>query len=1113
MENISLEIKLIEDIQRRALSRINDLQKALDEANVLDPTFGKILIDEHLWKTDDGSNRRHTRKTVYKNKEDTVYGSITDELARAVIEWKEENKESPLKNLAIWISYNSRLADPKWQDSERVLSETENRQSASYVCTNLKIEEIRKLRKIEEIGKLGKGIVERKRDLVSVWFELLKDSFSTDGKNDITPSIHYYLSKFDPHFKETDSRIRTVAFFSEESEEEDQAAFGKRHNRQENDILLRNRSSNDLYIRLPWAERVENVAKTIYNKLFEKVVFGSGSDKDDFPHPLTRESAEEWSRRYAVFLRGLILCNETDDLEALAKVEGDEGFRDALYKAINEEKELRKQKEIVGQPYRSMTNIYIKVPGSEGNLGSVIIFSDKIINPALTRIISSSVWAVFSHLREVEESVIAKNTFKKHTSRSAIAAIMGRNMSHNIGSHVLWHLGRDIEKEGKCPGQTAQFLKYLQQRMDFIAQITTSPVSWCQSLNFEQLISTFDNEQTVLKDNIARSYSEEIKLKLDFTGVGNDIEVDIPGGLVGAQALYSILENIIRNAAKHGDREKLENNELRLEIRLEEPNLKSSSSAKFEWAKKFYKLTLVDNLQTTQEDKQKLICSLSETMIDDEGSVKPGSWGMKEIKICASYLRRIGQHNIDLYYDKWQAATDKQHPPIVGVELETKPHDSDSGFLAYSFYLLKTKMAAIVHWQSIESKKNKDKDLEKERFRTVGIDLLDENEFFDEFDKVVLRHDFVVLPIEFYRENIKAHNRQNELPTRIFLVGQAGEKLTESEEESAVLISRADLDGFIDAHYKLKFYLWRKWVEKFFAKYYLYIRWDKDGFADRTAFSYGADGTIAESETASDELNQDLNRSSFVEFVEENVDTGVNNSLVFDHQKWSANSDLCQKAIFQESLDDISPTRNLLHTVSYYLTRLEELNEKQRTHLAQSVFLLKEAAATTVGILDNRIYRQGESKLLEGNKGYGFGKFPNSFTLSETWKKRRVYFLDPKRAKEDFEEFIEEQLLPPLAARDFEKYDFLILHQGDLDEIQSKMKRVEKNFESVWSKLEQKAKHLVIVTGRGMPQIALDRKLHWVGYSALADELLGKSKIELVEMLYSLRATVNTEKL
>lgn len=51
------------------------------------------------------------------------------------------------------------------------------------------------------------------------------------------------------------------------------------------------------------------------------------------------------------------------------------------------------------------------------------------------------------HLREIEERRKEIEERRKMFSlRSAIAAIMSRNMSHNIGSHVLWHLSQDLNE-------------------------------------------------------------------------------------------------------------------------------------------------------------------------------------------------------------------------------------------------------------------------------------------------------------------------------------------------------------------------------------------------------------------------------------------------------------------------------------------------------------------------------------------------------------------------------------------------------------------------------------------------------------------------------------------
>src|SRR6185295_2340497 len=53
--------------------------------------------------------------------------------------------------------------------------------------------------------------------------------------------------------------------------------------------------------------------------------------------------------------------------------------------------------------------------------------------------------------------------------------------------------------------QLSPFLSYLQKRMDFIAQVATSPPSWCLLTDFNSLIKGFINQKALTK-NIIRSH-------------------------------------------------------------------------------------------------------------------------------------------------------------------------------------------------------------------------------------------------------------------------------------------------------------------------------------------------------------------------------------------------------------------------------------------------------------------------------------------------------------------------------------------------------------------------------------------------------------------------------
>jgi len=204
----------------------------------------------------------------------------------------------------------------------------------------------------------------------------------------------------------------------------------------------------------------------------------------------------------------------------------------------------------------------------------------------------------------------SKQEIKRHAIKSAISAIMARNGSHNIGSHVI---NRVVESIDSLNIQDHKYLfRYLQQRMDFVAQISTDFSQWSTPHWFVKEIMKGFYEQKHLLNYIASSeglkgfeidngndcraekaevryiiknvdkyHCDKAKPHECFESVTNctqcemsdqseckhrilvcgedectsdlskDISVSVPGGLVGFHAFYTILENFIRNSAKH----------------------------------------------------------------------------------------------------------------------------------------------------------------------------------------------------------------------------------------------------------------------------------------------------------------------------------------------------------------------------------------------------------------------------------------------------------------------------------------------------------------------------------------------------------------------------------
>lgn len=282
------------------------------------------------------------------------------------------------------------------------------------------------------------------------------------------------------------------------------------------------------------------------------------------------------------------------------------------------------------------------------------------------RMISDSVSTCIAHN-------IMREKLIKEANKSAKAAIMSRNMSHNLGSHVMAYLkqhmssvtsmldnnvfsdmvptsryedfqraidkhngknlkigvyeevdnnkGRGLlffQKRGKQPIIVKEllpvcekerialpflvglgnFFSYLQERQDFIATIATDYIPYYSTVNFKDFVYDELNPDkrylrhkdrrnlkpdNILLGNIARSEglgreispTEKDKGKLsdivikfrDFDGnpveketpaynslqAMRDLDISLPGGVVGRQAIFSIVENIVRNAAKHGN--------------------------------------------------------------------------------------------------------------------------------------------------------------------------------------------------------------------------------------------------------------------------------------------------------------------------------------------------------------------------------------------------------------------------------------------------------------------------------------------------------------------------------------------------------------------------------
>ena len=458
-----------------------------------------------------------------------------------------------------------------------------------------------------------------------------------------------------------------------------------------------------------------------------------------------------------------------------------------------------------------------------------------------------------------------KNWAKKSQSeaiKSAKAAIMSRNMSHNIGSHVMSYLKQHLSsvativndnvlwKMIPSPSDSAEiptdtplpflvgmghFLSYIQERQDFIATIATDYIPYFASINFKDFVydelnpdKRFERHKdrknlqpdNILLGNIARSegYGRTIQTTskrseqlsdiilnyrckvegrdsdnnlivedcvFDGESVVNDsngpiagrenagkalenmrtLEVSLPGGVIGRQAIFSIVENIIRNTAKHGNRVK-GNLELTFEFydkdsiykfanlkqkeadllrkQKEGDQLSETEQAEYnqivkdleEWNKDaapeetshpwpgckkhhslmevlwlFYSksrdandlffVTITDNVNTPEQAIYKLRKALIEDYIDGESKMLEANKGIKEIRISSAWLR--GAKNEDEYY----STGDHIKEPQSGKKAPLVYVRQHFGCLQYIICLQKAKDVAFITREPLSDVANK----------------------------------------------------------------------------------------------------------------------------------------------------------------------------------------------------------------------------------------------------------------------------------------------------------------------------------------------------------------------------------------------------------------------
>ena len=178
-----------------------------------------------------------------------------------------------------------------------------------------------------------------------------------------------------------------------------------------------------------------------------------------------------------------------------------------------------------------------------------------------------------------------------------MTAIIAQNLSHNIGSHALsdpklFEFNKYEEDAVKEVANNIRcFHRYLQARMDYVNQLIYDGTPHSEPMYFfEDLIKGFIEQSLLINRlisdrgfngsditftvrylnlDVTYKWNGEFKKFIKSNRVSTDPVIAIPCGMVGRHALYSILENILRNSAKYG--KKTDADDIEVKFTLKEP--------------------------------------------------------------------------------------------------------------------------------------------------------------------------------------------------------------------------------------------------------------------------------------------------------------------------------------------------------------------------------------------------------------------------------------------------------------------------------------------------------------------------------------------------------------
>lgn len=744
---------------------------------------------------------------------------------------------------------------------------------------------------------------------------------------------------------------------------------------------------------------------------------------------------------------------------------------------------------------------------------------------------------------------------QSQATRAAISQVMARNTSHNMGAHVMnkligelrelnilnfedkdnqnykstieledihkgviekleknsWykdadnHLKIEAEKNEIILEQISIFNNYLKCRMDYLADISFgTPLMQTNKYAYKDLFKELDKVRLLLEHISGLSdFNYEIKFKKNGEELNdeNDILVAIPNDILGTQAFYNILENIIRNTAKHAKKEpKIDENGKSLAITykftvnfIDEPE--NGNAEQSDILKDFIAVEVYDDIdvlgnvtndqiveyrKVTNEELKSTIdwlvfnqnIKLNDDILQESSTLRSNSLGLIEMDASAAYLRKrdvnkINDVKYDILHDKSWKNKEEYKYFLKAIKKEEKLGNEPKNYLGYRFFLLRPELVIIVV--------NDDREISNiDELRKNGITIITKEKFKEQLQSgKVYNHEFVLhtdmdsetITIDHLEIEILEHYKTS-LPIRILKINVDVLKNKLNEKQT--------LDKKLSNIFEE--FCWEEWGCKLKTIY---------NINDKIKIDNSGRCTVKECSCTKN---------------------GEFNAIILDHGKkfWN-DSRYCKKVDY---LDDLSTkayeklprlnTKLEKDEASYYLKELKldnNINKLQRHKLCESIIskilIIDERIQNQI----NKVYYQKVSDLIE-----------DSYIIlnHEVYRKSRIVIPDTYSESPFFKtsENIEEYRFN-LSANDMsedygnalkkyveyykdtlKKTDFILIHFSILERIcksggNDKTKEINRFLESIAS---PGCAQIVITSGRGTLK-GLTSKVRFVNLS------------------------------